>query len=131
MVRIKDLKKWCETKDDDDVVFLCEYSHNSETYDRPTSGWLWVRPPQKIDFKHEECKHYELVDVKGELRKFCNRKNEFFNEYYSYNACRKFESDKEINYCRECAECKKTYRSCPYVKDYEQIRVDNGYVRRY
>ena len=128
MVRIKDLKTWCETKDDDDVVFLCEYSYHSEAYNRPTSGELYVRPPQKRDFKHEECKHYEIVDVKGELRRFCNRKNEFFNEYYSYNACREFESDKEINYCRECKDCHKTYRRCPYVKNDELLYVGDGQV---
>lgn len=129
MVKIKHLKKWCETKDDDDIVFLCGYDWDSEGYTQPTSGKLYVRPSQKIDFKHEECKHFELVEVKGELRKFCNRNNEFFNQYYSNNACRKFESDKEINYCRECKDCRKRY--CKYVKNDKPIYVGNGHVSLY
>lgn len=130
MVKIKDLKAWCETKDDEDVVFLCEYDWDSEWYSHPTSGKLMVRPPQKINFKHEECKHYELIEVKGELRKFCNRKNEFFNQYYSNNACSKFESDKEINYCQECKDCRRIY-GCNYVKDDSRIHIGEGYIKMY
>ena len=130
-MKIKDLKKWCEGKDDEDVVFACEYSHNSELYDRPTRVTLWVRPPQKKDFKHKDCSYFEEVEVNGVTHKYCNRKKDFIR-YGDSSACSKFDSnsEKQINYCRECEECNKTYRHCKYVKDYHQIYVGDGYVSK-
>ena len=128
-MEIKDLKEWCKNKNDEDIVFSCKYSYGSEAYTQPTSVVLRTRPSQKIDFDHEECKHFEIIEIKNKQRGFCNRKNEFFNKYDSKEACRKFESNKEIDYCKECKSCYKGTSCCP-LGDKESIYIGDGFVRR-
>ena len=128
-MKIKHLKEWCESKDDDDVVFLCIWDDYCEDYSQSTSGYLHTRPAQKKDFIHHQCKHFESIEVKGESRRFCNRRNDFLDSYKSKWACNKFEYSKEYDYCRECNKCHKRY--CKYVKDDSRIYVGDGFVSKY
>ena len=114
-MKIKDLKKWCEKKDEDAVVIAFGYSPSTKKHDHRTSVKLDVRPPRANEFKHEECDYCELYEFKGKGRKFCTLKDEFIKKDEIY-ACRLFIKTDCIILCKECEICKLN-KMCSYHGD--------------
>lgn len=108
-MKIKDLKRFCEKYNDEDVVGFCEFSYSSEEFTKPVDVAIKPRLPKKTEFKHKECKRYEEIEFKGKIRKFCNLRDKFLNDH-SWLSCEEFVSkDNNVEYCLKCDDCNWNY----------------------
>ena len=112
---VKDLKEWCKDKKDTDKVVFCTYNWDSEAYTTPVDVELKISKPKPTDFKHKECKHYEIINVKGKDYGYCNRLESFI-EIEDWESCEDFEHNtSDVDYCLECRICYAHYK-CEALK---------------
>lgn len=122
-IRIKDLKKWCETKDDNDVVCAYEYSYDTGKYTKGIDVYLHVQAINRKDLPHTECAYFEEIEVKGKKREYCNKWGSFFGGFGDDDfACFKFKpkTDKPLNFCKKCGGCG---YGCDKVNDVTPIYI--------
>ena len=113
MIKKKEMIKFLEKYDDEDVIECTMWSDYSEEYTKPVDVEFCMRLPKRTEFKHKECKHYEQIKIKDKLRGYCNRKEDFIREYVGYNSCDDFvHNTREIDYCLECEYCDWNYGNC-------------------
>lgn len=119
MMKVRDLKKWCENKQDDDVVVFCTYSPSSEAYTNSVNCALRLRRPRKDDFSHKDCRYCEAITIKDDERLYCNYKKDVIDKYRINSSCDCFEHmNEDVKMCLECGygNCYPNYR-CNRLKE--------------
>ena len=102
----KEMLEFLENYDDDDIVGCVMWSNHSEDYSRPVDTIHRMRLPKRTEFQHEECENYQLIDVNGKKRGYCNYKEDFIKQYYYFDSCDHFShKNRRIKYCLECKSC--------------------------
>lgn len=79
--KIKDLKEFCSEHEDYQVVKFLTWSEYSESYTKEVPVDLEVRNPKRNEFTHKECLYCEKMNIKGNERLYCNKKEDFIPKY--------------------------------------------------
>lgn len=105
--KVEDLKKQLEEYPDEYIVNF--YSFYDGSYCKKVDVQLRFSLPRKTDFKHTECKYYEEMIIKGEIRGFCNCENDFINKDAGKGSCDNFiHKNKNVDFCLACTRCYKS-----------------------
>ena len=90
-MRVKDIKEWCKDKHPEDIVVFLGYCRQyDQDYHEKGVSKLKTKYPKKTDFKHEECKFCEEIEIKGTKRLWCNKKHDIIHKY-NWESCEGFE----------------------------------------